>query len=148
MNDKYSPLQKTAVALGYAGLLPQAFCVVLLLLGEEYRWFALTGGFGYGIMIFSFLGGIWWGQAIARTEVRSWIYFVAIAPSLICFCLYIPWAFGWEWPGPQLVILGLFLMASPFVDKKTGYGTDDWLQLRWHLSLGIGAMTVILGSVA
>lgn len=148
MNDRNLMLQKTAVALGYIGLLPQAFCMVLLLFGDEYRWFALTGGFGYGVMIFSFLGGVWWGQAIMRSEQRVWIYFAAILPSLIGFCLYMPWAFGWEWPGPQLVMLGLFLMASPLVDKNIGYGVNDWLQLRWHLSLGIGAMTVVLGSMA
>jgi hypothetical protein len=39
--------------LGYAGLLPQIFAV-LLLSDEGLRWTALAGGFGYAALIFSF----------------------------------------------------------------------------------------------
>ena len=148
MNDQIIPIPKPAKTLGYAGLLPQAFCVVLLLAGEEYHWFALTAGFGYAALIFSFLGGIWWGQAVSISEARVWIYIAAIAPSLIAFCLYMPWAFGWEWPGPQLIVLGLCLMASPYADRKMGYANPHWLRLRWNLSLGLGVMTMILSYVA
>jgi hypothetical protein len=148
MNEIDTRIQKPAVVLAYAGLIPQALCVALFFLGEEYSWFALTFGFGYGIMIFSFIGGIWWGQAIMRSETRTWIYLAAIAPSLIALCLYMPWAFGWEWPGPQLVMLGMCLIGSPLVDRQTEYASANWMKLRWHLSLGIRIMTITLGVAA
>lgn len=148
MDQTQSQLAKIAQTLGYAGLLPQTFCVALLWGGDEYRWFALTGGFGYAAMIFSFLGGIWWGQAVSMSETRLWVYVAAIIPSLIAFCLYMPWALGWEWPGPQLITLGAALIGSPVVDRRIGYARPDWLRLRWHLSIGLGVMTIILGCFA
>jgi Protein of unknown function (DUF3429) len=147
MNTSPAPLSKPALLLGYAGLIPPAFCVLLLFAGEEYRWFALTGGFGYAALIFSFIGGIWWGQAIERGTPHSRIYIAAIAPSLIAFCLYMPWALGWEWPAPQLVILGLCIAASPLIDRRIGLLAEQWMRLRWHLSLGLGGMTILLGMV-
>jgi Protein of unknown function (DUF3429) len=145
MNTSPAPFPKPALILGYAGLIPPAICVALLFSGEEYRWFALTGGFGYAALIFSFLGGLWWGQAVERGDVRPWIYGTAIAPSLIAFCLYMPWALGWEWPAPQLVILGLCIAASPLVDRKVGDLAEAWMRLRWRLSLGLGLLTMVLG---
>jgi Protein of unknown function (DUF3429) len=141
-------MPKSQLYLGYAGLFPQMFCLALLFTGDENRWFALTGGFGYAAMIFSFLGGIWWGQAMTRADSPAWISVVAIGPSLISFAAYMPWALGWEWPGPSLVILGLCISASPLIDRKIGRivpFSAQCINMRWILSVCLGGMTVILG---
>jgi hypothetical protein len=138
-------LPKPARQLGYAGLLPQAICVMLMFISPQNSWLALTGGFAYAALIFSFLGGVWWGQAIANNEQRLWVYLICIAPSLIAVTAFMPWTLGWEWPGPSLVILGLFLLLSPLADMMIKYQSGNWLKMRWHLSIGLGVMTVFLG---
>ena len=145
-NDSTPTAFRTVQLLGYAGLLPQALALILLLRGEELGWIALAGGFAYAALIFSFLGGVWWGQAIARPDSARWIYGAAVAPSLVGLALFMPWTFGWSWPEPSLLWLGLFIMASPLADRAIGTANAEWMRLRWHLSLGLGAMTVALGT--
>ncbi len=145
------PLSNAARIAGYAGLLPQVIALVLVLSGDEYKWFGVAGGFQYAALIFSFLGGIWWGLAIQCENVPSWIYGVAVAPSLIGLAAYLPWILGWDWPGPWLGVLGICLMASPFVDRKIGTLVVlpmGWMTMRWILSCGLGTMTLILGIIA
>lgn len=141
-------LSPTARALGYAGLLPQVLCVGLLLIGHEWRYTALAGGFAYAAAIFSFLGGVWWGQAVASRRATTGAYLLAVLPSLLAVALFLPWTFGWEWPGPALFYLGALIMGSPLVDRALGFADADFLRLRWHLSLGLGALTIVLGLLA
>ena len=131
--------------LGYAGLLPQIACLGLAITGHEYAYSALAGGFAYGAAIFSFLGGVWWGQAIQSGRAGAGAYLIAVCPSLIAVALFLPWTMGWEWPGPALLYLGAFIGLSPLIDRALGFATKDFLQLRWHLSLGLGALTIALG---
>lgn len=137
--------------LGYAGLLPQVICLGLTVVGHEYAYTALAGGFAYAAAIFSFLGGVWWGQAIQKGKVGMGMgagagaYVVAVMPSLIAVALFLPWSFGWEWPGPALLYLGAFIALSPLVDRALGFAAPDFLRLRWHLSLGLGGLTIALG---
>jgi Protein of unknown function (DUF3429) len=145
------PLSNAARIAGYAGLLPQAIAIMLVLSGDEYKWFGVAGGFQYAALIFSFLGGIWWGLATQSKNAPSWIYGVAVAPSLIGLAAYLPWILGWDWPGPWLGLLGLCLMLSPLVDRKIGTLVAlpaGWVTMRWILSTGLGMMTVILGWIA
>jgi hypothetical protein len=138
--------------LGYAGLLPQILCVGLLLTGHEWRYAALAGGFAYAAAIFSFLGGVWWGQALAGARdgrsASTGAYLLAVLPSLLAVALFLPWTFGWEWPGPALLYLGALILLSPLVDRALGYAAPDFLRLRWHLSLGLGALSIVLGLLA
>lgn len=138
--------------LGYAGLVPQILCLGLVLIGHEWRYSALAGGFAYAAAIFSFLGGVWWGQAIANAKdgrpATTGAYLLAVMPSLIAVALFLPWTFGWEWPGPALFYLGAAIALSPFVDRALGYAAPDFLRLRWHLSLGLGGLTIVLGFTA
>lgn len=138
-------LSATARALGYAGLLPQAICVALVLAGHEWRYSALAGGFAYAAAIFSFLGGVWWGQAVQSGRATAGTYCVAVVPSLLVVALFLPWTFGWEWPGPALFYLGALLLGSPLIDRALGFADADFLRLRWHLSLGLGGLTIALG---
>jgi hypothetical protein len=131
--------------LGYAGLLPQVICLGLAVSGHEYAYTALAGGFAYAAAIFSFLGGVWWGQAIESGKGGAGAYLIAVMPSLIAVALFLPWSFGWEWPGPALLYLGVLIALSPLVDRALGYSAKDFMSLRWQLSAGLGALTVALG---
>ena len=146
--DGQTSLSPAARALGYAGLLPQIICIGMVLTGHEWRFAALAGGFAYAAAIFSFLGGVWWGQAVQSARATTGAYLVAVLPSLIAVALFLPWSFGWEWPGPALLYLGALIALSPLIDRKLGYAASDFLRLRWHLSLGLGSLTIALGLLA
>ena len=141
-------LTPAARALGYAGLLPQILCLGLVLIGHEWRYSALAGGFAYAAAIFSFLGGVWWGQAVQSGRASTGAYVIAVMPSLIAVALFMPWTIGWEWPGPALMYLGTLIALSPLVDRALGFAAPDFLRLRWQLSAGLGALTIALGFTA
>ena len=131
--------------LGYAGLLPQLIAVGLVWKGGELSYVALAGGFAYAALIFSFLGGVWWGQSIAVGKADASAYAIAVLPSLISLVLFLPWNFGWRWPEPSLIALGALIAASPLVDRWLELADRSFMGLRWHLSLGLGAATIGLG---
>ncbi len=145
-----SYLEGRARWLGYAGLLPQMLAVVLLT-DPTLRWTAMAGGFGYAAIIFSFLGGVWWGIGVSNPQAPRWIYLAAVMPSLLAFAAYLPWIFGWNWPGPSLVALALLLLLSPVIDHEIGLTIalpDGWLALRRTLSFGLAWLTAALAVVA
>ena len=146
--DGQTSLTPAARVLGYAGLLPQVFCCAMILAGHEWRYAALAGGFAYAAAIFSFLGGVWWGQAVQSGRATTGAYVLAVMPSLLAVALFLPWSFGWEWPGQALFYLGALILASPLVDRALGYAAPDFLRLRWHLSVGLGTLTLLLGALA
>jgi len=145
-------LSSTAYVLGYAGLTPQMLCIALILTGHEWRYSALAGGFAYAAAIFSFLGGVWWGQAVqgakAGHPASTGAYLLAVTPSLLAVAMFLPWTFGWEWPGPALLYLGALILASPLIDRALGFAGSDFMRLRWHLSIGLGGLTIWLGLLA
>ena len=140
--------------LGLAGLLPQLACLAALLAGPpEWRYAALGIAWGYAALILSFLGGMWWGLAaasLARGErVRGGVWIAAVAPSLLALGTYLPWIFAGEWPGPSLVILGLALLGSLFIDRALApLAPDWWMRLRIPLSVGLGGATLAIGLLA
>jgi hypothetical protein len=146
--DRQNTLSPAARVLGYAGLVPQLMCLALVGLGHEWRYAALAGGFAYAAAIFSFLGGLWWGQALANGHTSTGAYVVAVLPSLISVALFLPWTFGWEWPRPALIYLGAMILGSPVIDRALGFAGGEFLRLRWHLSLGLGGLTIGLGLLA
>lgn len=146
--DDANTLTPASRWLGYAGLLPQAICVGLAASGHEYAYSAIAGGFAYGAAIFSFLGGVWWGQALASGRAGAGSYLVAVMPSLIAVALFLPWTFGWSWPGLQSIILGVLIALSPFVDRSLGFAARDFMRLRVQLSVGLGVLTIALGLLA
>ncbi|KEO87005.1 hypothetical protein EH30_05060 [Erythrobacter sp. JL475] len=146
--DGQNSLTPASRWLGYAGLLPQIICVALAAVGHDYAYTALAGGFAYAAAIFSFLGGVWWGQAIATGRGGAGAYLIAVMPSLLAVALFLPWTFGWEWPGPALMYLGALIIASPLVDRALGYAAKDFFSLRVQLSTGLGLLTIALGVIA
>lgn len=140
--------------LGYAGLLPQFACVAAVWLGPpEWRWSALAIGWAYAALIFSFLGGLWWGLASASPDrgrrAPQWLWLAAVTPSLVALATYVPWVFGAPWPGPSLYILGAAILSSVLVDfRLVTIRPSWWLSLRFPLSVGLGVATVLLGVAA
>ncbi|ANU07274.1 DUF3429 domain-containing protein [Paraurantiacibacter namhicola] len=139
--------------LGLSGLLPQLACLAAILFGPaEWRWTALAIAWGYAALIFSFLGGMWWGIAASRIRegerVPAWLWVASVAPSLVALATYVPWVLGWSWPQPQLVILGLAIIASLWVDRRIAPSAPDWwMALRIPLSLGLGGASLIIGLI-
>jgi hypothetical protein len=143
-------LPTIARVLGLAGLLPQGAVVAVLVVGEaDVRFTALSVGYAYAALIFSFLGGLWWGlAATGGLRTPGWAWFAAVTPSLLALATAWPWATGGTWPGPSLVLLGLAIAASLIVDlrlKAAGITPDGWLALRVPLSLGLGLLTAAAG---
>lgn len=136
--------------LGFAGLLPQLVAgYVLLENNPDWRFTALAMAYAYAALIFSFLGGLWWGlAATAGDRAPKWLWVAAVIPSLVALVSAWPWATGGSWPGPSMVTLGLGLIASLMVDwrvQNRGIAPEWWLSLRVPLSLGLGGITLAIG---
>jgi hypothetical protein len=139
-------LPPIARALGYAGLLPQAAAVLALLSGNlDWRYIALAAAYAYAALILSFLGGLWWGLAAhAPKQAPAWIWVAGVVPALVAFATGLPWMTGGDWPGPSLLVLAIAILATLAVERnlhRRGLCPVGWLQLRTHLSLGLGALT-------
>lgn len=148
MTDSPPPLPRIAIVLGVAGLAPQVWAL-LATFSEADRYIGLAAGYFYAALIFSFLGGLWWGVAASRKDAPEWLYLAAVVPSLIAFASGIPWMTGAEWPGPSLGLLGTGLIASIMIDR-TLFRQDlidrNLWRLRLVLSLGLGMLTLGLAA--
>ncbi|WP_271078592.1 DUF3429 domain-containing protein [Aurantiacibacter sp. MUD61] len=139
-----------ARTLGFAGILPQLACALAAWFGpDEWLWTALAIGWAYAALIFSFLGGLWWGMAAASPDearrAPAWLWVASVAPSLIALATYIPWVVGETWPGPSLTFLAIGITLSPLVDMRlVTLRPSWWMGLRLPLSLGLGASTFAL----
>ena len=143
-------LPRPLIALGLAGLLPQAICLAAVAHGGPERWIALAAGCFYAAIILSFLGGMWWMAALLSGLCAGWVYGVAVLPSLIGFAALLPWTVGWSWPGPSLVVLALALLASPLIDRTLGRHIalpPGWLRLRMVMAGGLGLMTLLIAAL-
>jgi len=151
MTDRQG-LPQIARVLGFAGLLPQAGAVAILIVGgPDFRSVALGLAYAYAALIFSFLGGVWWGlAAAARAKAPRWVWIIAVLPSLIALATALPLMNGQADLGSPLMALGAFIAASLLVDlrlKASGLTPDGWLALRIPLSLGLGLLTLAAGLV-
>ena len=139
------PVSRLARWLAFAGIMPQLWATLTVFANAELRWAALAIGYAYVAFIFSFLGGVWWGMALRQDKAPYWIYAIAVVPSLIAVATYLPWIWGYKWPGPSLIVLGLLIVVSPLVDMKIGGTPERWIQLRWMVSVGLGGLTIVMG---
>ncbi|MGB5484576.1 DUF3429 domain-containing protein, partial [Parasphingorhabdus sp.] len=104
----------------------------------------------YAALIFSFLGGFWWGLAVVASKAPQWIYGVAVLPSLLALVSGIPWMIGSTWPGPSLAFLGIAIIVALSVDfrlNRLGMMPDWMLRLRIILSTGLGLTTLALAAL-
>ncbi len=129
-------------ALGFAGLLPQAGAALMVAMDVDYglgRLLALV----YGGLILSFLGGVWWGFAMRRTDHQASLAALAVLPSLVALAANLL-AARYGLP-PALGLIAVALVATLAVDKAlvaTAEAPAGWLALRAPLSLGLAALTV------
>ena len=134
--------------LGLAGLVPQILLATVVIgFPAKFSPPAIGLALIYSGLILSFIGGAWWGLAAQdKVRVPSWIWLVAIAPSLIAFATFGAWTIGRS-PGQSLMITGTSLIAALGVDFKlaaTGLCPPGWLRLRTPLSLGLGGLTILI----
>lgn len=144
--ENHASLSPAARMLGYAGLLPLVGSVAGLVLLPMHRALLLDAGFGYAALIFSFLGGLWWGQGVARGKASPALFAVAVLPSLIAWGLMLLRLLGWT-TEQALLVLGAAILLSPIVDlalSRTQSSVRGWIALRLQLSTGLGALTLAL----
>lgn len=140
-------LSPWAARFGYAGLIPQLVFLLMAVAGGPSKWIAQAGSFAYAALIFSFLGGLWWSQAIASKDAKPWQFGISVAPSLVGLACFMPWVWGWPWPEPYLAGLGLLLALSPLIDGRLSgaeVAPPGWHTLRLRLSIGLGLTTLAI----
>jgi Protein of unknown function (DUF3429) len=147
MAEAQKALSRSTLLLGLAGLLPQVAACAVAFTYSDLAMYALVSGFAYSALIFSFIGGVWWGQALAYPARHAWIFVAAVCPSLISWFAallmflnlsYWPYAVG-------AVATGL--LFSPLIDlqiSKVLAQPQGWMRLRWTLSIGLGCLTLIM----
>jgi hypothetical protein len=145
-------LPRLAMRLGWAGVLPMAVALLAVLSGDpRFQFAAFAIGHAYAALIFSFLGGLWWGLAARADNPPNWLWHASVVPTLLALATFVPWVLGWPWPGYSLLVLGLAIATSLAVDLRAvaaGCVPEGWLGLRVPLSLGLGGATFLLGLAA
>lgn len=138
-----SRIPRPALVMGFAGLLPP-LAGLWWLVAMDFGWAAIgifTAIFAYSALILSFLGGIWWGFAVAGGRRPDWSdLMLAVTPSLAAF-LCLPVVGGWGPSGGLL--LALLVLVSPLVDLRfvrSGLAPDWWMRLRMPLSIGLSSL--------
>jgi hypothetical protein len=139
--------------LGYAGLLPQAFAVGWLAVAPKVVAvnLPLLLVHGYAALIFSFLGGLWWGLgAAARDRAPAWVWVAAVVPSLVglgSMALMVMTGMNML----ALALLGIGLVAALVVDRQLvalDIAPASWMDLRTPLSLGLGGLTLVAAALS
>ena len=138
-------LPRVAFLLGLSGLLPQLVAAAITL-HPPHAAFGQFVAFLYAALIFSFVGGMWWGIAAVNTTAPRWLYGVAVMPTLIAFAAGLLWIVRTGSPSQSLVIVGLGLLFAPLVDwqlDRRQLLPKGWLTMRVILSAGLGALTLL-----
>lgn len=151
MIQNQNPLPHAAFILGLAGLLPQVAACILALTNKDLAIYALVSGFAYAALIFSFIGGVWWGQALTTPTPQAWIFVAAVCPSLFSWgsALLMLLNIGW-WPY-AIGMVAMGLLVSPIIDLQIGKvitQPQTWMKLRWTLSIVLGGLTLTMAIIA
>lgn len=142
-------LQPLSSRLGYFGLIPfVSLAAAAVFAPASLRSLASEALLAYGATILSFLGGIYWGLAIASSSARS-------APLLLFLSVGVtPQLLGWAallvsaQAGFVLTAAGLLaLLLADRAAVKYGLAPGWFLHLRWPLS-GAAAMAMFAGAFA
>lgn len=152
------PVGRAAFLLGFAGLLPQMAALALVIAGHGDGGIdrAIAHGLGralalgYGALILSFLGGMWWGLAMRCDAGQGRLAAVAVLPALVAGALVAATLatglIGWG-----LVALGVAVLLTLPVDRHlvtAGIAPANWMRLRVPLSIGLGGLTILAGAIA
>ena len=143
------PISTTARMLGFAGLLPQLFALLLTATRVDPALGAMTA-LAYAVLIVSFLGGIWWGFAMRAGERQPQMAFLAVAPTLAAFALIVARLLGFraDW---ALVAIAVVLMLTLVVDRlfvDDAVAPPGWMGLRVPLTIGLAILTLATAAVA
>ncbi|MCA0978361.1 DUF3429 domain-containing protein [Qipengyuania flava] len=137
--------------LGLLGLVPQIACTLIAFLAPAaWRTPAQDCAAIYATLIFTFLGGTWWGIAAAAPAAErrgglAWAWIAAIVPSLIAAGGLVAHTFDWLPIEALLVMLGASLLMALGVDARLAALTPRWwLHLRAPLSIGLGGLTLAI----
>lgn len=138
-------------ALGYAGLVPQAAAALVIVIGPaDYRIGAMALALAYAALIFSFLGGLWWGLAAAQLQdAPVWVWPIGVLPSLLSLAIGISWAAGIAQLPALLAILAAGIAGSVLVDLqfyRLAMCPRDWFSFRLQLSLSLAALAAVCGT--
>lgn len=142
-------ISTTARMLGFAGLLPQLFAVLLIGTRLDAGLGTLLA-FGYAVLIVSFLGGVWWGLAMQDGRGQHRLAMIAVGPTLVGFGLMIARLLGLR-SDLALVLLGIVVLLTLLIDRSLvaeDQAPPGWMGLRIPLSLGLGALTILAGAIA
>lgn len=139
---------RIAQILGYAGLLPMLGCLLLVAMGPPaLKAMALTGALLYAALIFSFIGGAWWGLA-ARDDIHPnfpTVLLVSVVPSLVA------WVCAFVGGSVALLVLAALFAAALLFDRRLadgGFAPEWWLALRQPLALGMAAGNAAIALLA
>lgn len=139
-------IPRPALLLGFAGLLPPLAAIwAMVTAGNPVQAEAMfTAIFAYSALIFSFIGGIWWGFSAADGRRPGWADLtLAVFPAIASF-LTLP-VVGQAGPEGAL-LLAILILLSPLVDlrfRRRGLAPTWWMRLRVPLSIGL---TTLLGA--
>ena len=151
MSLAQNPISKEVRLLGLAGLLPQMAACIVVLTYKEFTVWALVSGFAYAALIFSFVGGVWWGQALQAPKWHPWIFLASVIPSLISWAAALLLFSDLKWWSYATAAIAIGLMVSPLFDLQIGKVLPQpkgWIRLRWTLSIGLGILTLVLASLS
>ncbi len=145
-----NPLSQSAFLFGLAGVLPQVAACILAFSFNDFSIYALVSGFAYAALIFSFIGGVWWGQAIASQTQNTWIFVAAIVPSLVSWFAALLLFLNLKWWPVAIGSVAICLLLSPLVDlqiSKVLAVPHGWMRLRLTLSIGLGCLTLLMATL-
>ena len=138
-------LPRVAFLLGLSGLIPQMLAAAITL-HPPHAAFGQFAAFLYAALIFSFLGGLWWGVAAVNAAAPRWLYGIAVMPTLIAFAAGLLWIVRTGSPTQSLKIVGAGLLLAPLVDwhlDRRRLVPPGWFAIRIILSAGLGALTLL-----
>jgi vacuolar-type H+-ATPase subunit I/STV1 len=139
------------VWLGYAGLIPPMALLGMLVLhrGTLAAPMLVAVAIGYAALIFSFLGGVWWGLlAGSGRRVGFASAALSVMPSLVALVLVFATTRA---PVIAPLMLAGFVALSPVVDcelARHGLVPRWWLPLRLVLSVSLAGLTAAAVLVA
>lgn len=149
MFQNQNQLPQGAFILGLVGLLAQLAACIVAFIDNEYKLYALVSGFAYSALIFSFIGGVWWGQALSTPAKHKWILIAAVCPSLISWSATLALFLNSKWSHYAIGVVAIGLVISPLIDLQISKSVPQlkgWMQLRVILSIGLSCLTIVLAS--
>jgi len=127
--------------LGFGGLIPFVVLSALTLVGpDSWRDWVSTGLIAYGAVILSFLGGITWGLAVTRQQLRDPLYLASMAPFFAAWAaLLLPRLIG------LVVLMVAFLgaLVNDFLLKRAGLSPGWFFTMRLVLTAVVVACLAV-----